>query len=77
MLEKYINKLRIEDINNYALKNNIKLDNNELNLIYDVIKKRWKEIYINGIKIINEYKDKLKENTYNKLIELYNNIKRY
>ncbi|MBQ6282135.1 MAG: hypothetical protein IJK66_01200 [Bacilli bacterium] len=77
LIKKYVNNLKKSDIEIYANKNDIKLDKNELELLYNTIKIRWKDIYIDGITVINEYKSKLKDSTYNKLIELYNNIKRY
>ncbi len=76
-IKNYVNKLKKEDISLYAFKNNIILDNNELNLIYNTIKERWDEIYSNGIEVIREYKDKLKDSTYNKIVKLYEDIKRY
>lgn len=77
LIKKYVNNLKRSDIETYASKNNIKLEQNELELLYNTIKMRWKDIYMDGISVINEYKSKLKDSTYNKLIELYNNIKRY
>ncbi|MBQ1812369.1 MAG: hypothetical protein II119_00250 [Bacilli bacterium] len=77
LIKKYVNNLKKSDIETYANKNDIKLDKNELELLYNTIKIRWKDIYTDGITVINEYKSKLKDSTYNKLIELYNNIKRY
>lgn len=77
ILKKYVNMLKKEDIITFAKNNNILLEKEELDLIYNTIKNRYNEIYENGIKVINEYKDRLKVNTYNKLIELYNNIKKY
>ena len=74
IIKKYVDILKKEDIENYALKNNILLDKNELDLIYNVIKNRYNEIYENGINVINEYKDKLKIDTYNKIIELYKKV---
>ncbi len=77
LIKKYVNNLKKSDIETYANKNDIKLDKTELELLYNTIKIRWKDIYTDGITVINEYKSKLKDSTYNKLIELYNNIKRY
>lgn len=77
IIKKYVNKLKKEDIQTYAYKNNINLEENELTLIYNTIKRRYEEIYKDGIKVINEYKNKLKEETYKKLIKLYEDIKRY
>lgn len=76
LIKKYVKKLNKEDIINFASKENIKLTTNELEIIYDSIKTRWEEIYENGIKVINEYKNKLNTVTYNKLIELYNKYKK-
>ena len=77
IIKKYINKLQKEDIVEFAKKKNLLLDQNELNLIYTTIKNRYKDILDDGIKVINEYKNKLKINTYNKLIEVYNDAKKY
>lgn len=77
IIRRYINSLKKEDVKKFALKNELNLENNELELIYNTIKNRWKDIYEDGIKVINEYKSKLKESTYKKLIEVYQNAKRY
>ena len=47
MVEPYINNLTKNDINNFALNNNIKLNNNELDFIYNFIKTRYKDILNN------------------------------
>lgn len=71
IIKKYINMLKKEDIIEFAKKQNVKLNNIELDTIYNVLKTRWEEIYSNGIKVIGEYKSKLSDATYSKLIELY------
>ena len=76
IIKKYINYLKKDDIINFAKKEGISLNTIELDTIYNAIKTRWEEIYNNGIKVINEYKDKLNELTYNKLIELYSYYKK-
>ena len=76
IIKKYINYLKKEDIVNFAKKEGVNLNNIELDTIYKVIKTRWEEIYVNGIKVINEYKDNLNKITYDKLIELYNYYKK-
>lgn len=75
LIKKYVNALKKSDIVEFARKQNVKLNEIELDTIYNTIKTRWEEIYTNGIKVINEYKNKLTNNTYNKLIELYNEYK--
>ena len=62
LIKKYVDLLKKEDIINYSNKQNIILNKNELDLIYNTIKTRWNEIINDGIKVINEYKDKIEEN---------------
>lgn len=76
LIKKYINYLKKEDIINFAKKEGVSLNSIEIDTIYNVIKTRWEEIYSNGIKVINEYKDKLNKITYDKLIELYSYYKK-
>lgn len=47
MVESYVNKISKDDINSFALKNNIKLNNNELDFIFNFIKNRYKEVLSN------------------------------
>ena len=73
LIKKYINKLTLNDINNYAKQNNILLQNNEDKIIYDFIINNWKNIYYSkNINIFDNLKKQLSNNTYNKIIELYN-----
>lgn len=75
VIKKYIHLLKKEDIINYAKKQGVNLNNIELDTIFNAIKTRWEEIYYNGLKVIEEYKCKLNNSTYLKLIELYNDAK--
>ncbi len=76
VLKNYVDRLKREDIVNYAIKKNILLDKNELEVVYHNIKTRFKDIYDDGLKVIEENKNSLKETTYRKLKELYENTKR-
>lgn len=76
VLKNYVDRLKREDIVNYAIKKNILLDKNELEVVYHNIKTRFKDIYDDGLKVIEENKNSLKETTYRKLKELYKNTKR-
>ena len=75
IIYKYINKLTKEDINKYALSQDINLKTNELDLIYAYIKKYPKRILDEPLEIIDEIKDDLSDNIYNKLLELYDKYK--
>ena len=76
LLKNYVDRLKKEDIVNCAIKKNILLDKNELEVVYHNIKTRFKDIYDDGLKVIEENKNSLKETTYRKLKELYENTKR-
>ena len=41
LIENYVNKMTISDVNNFALSNNINLNNTELDIVYNTIKKNW------------------------------------
>ena len=78
MITEYINKLKKEDINNYAQKQGIKLDKEELDIVYNYIKTNYKNIIYYPIeKTLSEIKYKVKQLTYTKIEELitkYKNI---
>lgn len=78
MITEYINKLKKEDINNYAQKQGIKLDKEELDIVYNYIKTNYKNIIYYPIeKTLSEIKYKVKPLTYSEIEELitkYKNI---
>ena len=76
LLKNYVDRLKKEDIVNFAIKKNIFLDKKELEVVYHNIKTRFKDIYDDGLKVLEENKNSLKETTYRKLKELYENTKR-
>ena len=72
-IEKYVNNLTINDVYDYAFKNNVSLTQNEANLIYRNIKDNWKTIiYSDHYIVLNRIKDQLNQSTYLKLEELIN-----
>ena len=76
IIKNYIKKLNTQDILNFSLKNNINLNENEVNIILDYIKNDYETImYGNPEHIFNELKLKLNKDTYDKLIILYNEFK--
>ena len=77
LIEKYINKLTIKDIKEYAKKQNILLTNNEDEIIYDFIKKNYKDLINNEYNedFLRELKCKLSFDTYEKIKNLYKEAK--
>lgn len=78
LITKYINNLTKEDIISYAKKENIILEQYELDIIYNYIKNYYND-FLNGkaLDILNELKEKVKINTYNKIENLYFKYKNY
>lgn len=78
LIKNYINKLTKEDILKYLNKENIPCDNDELNLIYSSIKNDYDYILNNDFNTyITNYKFNLNETLYNKIIEKYNEYKKF
>ena len=71
IIEKYMKILKKEDINNFAIRKNIFLNNDELNFTYDFIKKNWQDIIKNPNMLdIDRYKSKFSQENFPKVKQL-------
>ena len=70
-IKSYIKSLTKDDIKMYAKKNNIILNDNELNFIYNNIKNNYEDILSNPKKYLELVKNNTTPSTYNKIYELY------
>ena len=78
LVKNYISKLKKEDIINYLNKENIPYNNEEVDLIYEAIMSNYQNIdNINLESYISNYKYNLNETLYNKIIEKYNEYKKF
>ena len=78
LIKNYISKIKKEDIKNYLDKEKIPCNNIELNLIYEGIMSNYKNIEnIDFLKYLSNYKFSLNETLYNKIIEKYNEYKKF
>lgn len=76
LIEPYIKNMSKSDINNFALKNNIKLNNNELEFIYNFIKNRYKEVLNNPNNFsLARYKSNFSNENFVKINGLVNRYK--
>ena len=76
LISEYVNRMQKHDVNNFALKQGITLDNEELDIIYNYIKNNYKTlIYGNPKVILEEIKYQVKPLTYNKIENLYMQFK--
>ena len=72
LIKNYISKLTLNDINTFAIKNGIELNEEELKIIEKYIRNDWRTIiYGNPRPILNEVKEKLNQIQYQKIENLY------
>lgn len=71
----YISRIKKEDIINYSMRLGIKLNNNDLEIIYYYLKNEYRRFFDNPQEIFEEIKEKISNYTYNVLVDLYNKYK--
>ncbi|MBP3766352.1 MAG: hypothetical protein J6G98_04150 [Bacilli bacterium] len=72
IIKKYTQNITKYDINKYALSNNHKLKDREIDIIYSELHNNIDSLINNTDYEINKIKDKLEPTTYLKIIELIN-----
>ena len=76
LIKEYLKRLSLKDINDFANKNGITLPNGEDKKIYDLIMKYWKDVYKgNTNEAFSKLKKEVSEDTYNTIINMYNELK--
>ncbi len=71
IIERYMNLLTKEDVQKFAIKNNVNLSEEELEFTYLFVKKNWRNILgnPNGFQL-ERYKDKFTEENFQKINRL-------
>lgn len=79
LIERYVNRLTIDDVANFAKNKSINLNDNELNFTYSFVKKNWSSILKNpNIFQIDNYKEKYSEENFVKIKQVFNEyLKKY
>ncbi len=73
----YINKISIDNVNDFAYKNGITLSTYELNILYGILKNNYEDILSGKDENIRKYlKENISSNNYDKIINMYNIYKR-
>ena len=75
LIKNYLKRLSLKDINDFAIKNGINLPKGEDKIIYDLIMKYWQNIYHGDTTCFDDIKKKVSTDTYNVMINLYNEYK--
>lgn len=72
IIERYMNKLTKNDVNNFAQKNNIFLSEEELEFTYLFVKKNWQTVIANPASLnLDRYKNKFTEENLVKIKKLF------
>jgi len=71
LIKNYIDLLSIEKLEQYALKNNINLNKNELEYLLSLVKNNYEDIIKNDEKYLKEIKNNISASEANKIIKLY------
>lgn len=71
LIKNYIDKLTIENLKDFALKNNIQLNDSELKYILNITKNHWEDMLNNEEKYLNMVKNNVNPNEFQKIKELF------
>lgn len=73
LISRYMDKITMDDVYNFALKKNINLNEEELSFTYEFIKKNWNQILSNpNLLNLDRYKDKYTIENFSKIKQLFN-----
>ena len=71
LVKMYIPKLRIQDLEEFAYKNNISYTNDELVEVYQFIRFNYNDLLNENVKVFEELKNKISPTLYKRLLDLY------
>ncbi len=72
IIERYMNKVSKNDIDNFAKKNNVFLSEEELDFTYTFVKKNWQTVIANPNALnLDRYKDRFTEENLEKIKKLF------
>jgi len=72
LVSEYIKRLTRDDVVSFANNQGVVLDDDELEIIYDYVKNKYKTVlYGNARSVLDELKEKVRPMTYQKIETLY------
>lgn len=78
LIKNYISKLTMEDVINYLKKEAVPATKEEIETLYQTIKTKYDEILDSDfLKFIKNYQTKFNHKLYNKIIEKYEEYKKF
>ncbi len=76
IIKKYVSMITIKDISDFGIKNNIYLDDDELHVLYVVIKNNYESLLTNDVKVFEYLENKIKTDNLNKIKKLFYEYKK-
>ena len=73
---KYINNLDEDEVKDFLINNNINLNNEEFEFLFNIVKEKYNDIFNENIYLFKLIRDTINEDAYNKLIKLFNQYKK-
>lgn len=71
LIRKYVENLKLEDIEKFAKENGVYLERDETIYLYHIIQTKWENVVFGSCEdVLQEVKSNLKPNTYKKVEEL-------
>ena len=77
MIIKYIKNLGKDEVKEYLDNNNIKLNEEEFDFLFNIVKEKYNDIFEENIYLFKLIRDTINEDAYNKLIKLFNQYKKF
>jgi len=71
IIKKYISMITIKDISDFGIKNDIYLNDDELEILYSVIKNNYDVLVNDDKKVFNYLENKIKTDNLNKIKKLF------
>ena len=72
LIKAYMGKMTIQDVQNFAVSKNIFLSPEELQFVYDFIRKNWEQVIRNPQLLnLDRYKDKFSQENFVKIKKLF------
>lgn len=73
LVKRYMANLTKEEVNNFAVSKNVFLSSEELDFVYDFVKKNWEQVIKNpNLLNLERYKDKFTPENFSKIKKLFN-----
>ena len=77
LIREHVSRLTKDDVNKFAKDNNVVLNPNELNVVYNIIKNKWRElIYGDYNSIFESNRSSINSESYNKIKDLFDFFKK-